>query len=493
MAGSDRSHGPARSDRGALRGTLVLLLVLLLGAGGALVWHYDLIDRWRGEPTADPSSPGADPTDPVTVEPPTGIEAPDVVAPRPVAGQSALRAGVDPAAVRAALQPYLGDRDLGRHLLIRVGSLAGDADAFSSGNGLAIPASTTKVVTSAAALLAMGPDHVFTTDVRAQGNRIFLVGGGDPYLERGPTEFDGAAWPYPARATLADLAQRTAKALRADGRRKVRLVLDDSLFSGPSVSPTWEPGYVSTGEAAPTTALWVDQGRVRAGLGRVSDPTLEAGVSFVEALRAEGITVVGQPQRGIAGDLPSIASVHSAPLGQIVERVLDVSDNDGAEVLLRQIGLATADEGSLDAGRVGVRTLMREAGIDLRGSTLHDGSGLSRANRLDPAVLVDVLRLAASEEHPEVRPVLTGLPVAGFTGSLTTRLTEGPSAALGRVRAKTGTLSNVTSLAGITTGVDGTVMVFVMMADRVKLEKSLDARVAMDSAAGALGACACGG
>ena len=57
---------------------------------------------------------------------------------------------------------------------------------------------------------------------------------------------------------------------------------------------------------------------------------------------------------------------------------------------------------------------------------LYDGSGLSRDNRLDPRVLVDVLRLAMRPEHPELRAVLTGLPVAGFTGSLADRMDLGP-------------------------------------------------------------------
>src|SRR5690606_32014772 len=102
-------------------------------------------------------------------------------------------------------------------------------------------------------------------------------------------------------------------------------------------------------------------------------------------------------------------------------------------------------------------------GVPLRGSVLYDGSGLSRDNRLDPRVLVDLIRLAADDEHPELRAVVTGLPVAGFTGSLTDRMDQGPRDGLGRVRAKTGTLTNVASLAGVATDVDGTAMAFVLM------------------------------
>ncbi|MFB9313100.1 D-alanyl-D-alanine carboxypeptidase/D-alanyl-D-alanine-endopeptidase [Nocardioides plantarum] len=478
--------------RDGVRGTLVLVVVLLLVAGGVAVVRYDLVDRLRGDddPSAAPTS------EPAEVAPPPGVEVPEVVAPPAVALVSQSTPTVDPTAVRRALQRYLRDRTLGSHVLAEVAPLDGDAAAYTLGgrsDATAVPASTTKVVTSTAALLALGPDHVFTTEVRRRGSRLTLVGGGDPFLERGPTR-DGELWPYPARADLQDLAEQTAASLAADGTRRVSLAYDDTLFDGPQVNSRWESGYVASGEVSPTSALWVDRGRVREGLGRVADPSAEAARSFVEALTAAGITVVGRPvaARAASGAVP-VAAVDSAPLAQIVQRLLDVSDNDAAEVLLRQVGVATSGEGSIQAGRAGVRRLLRDAGVALGDSVLHDGSGLSRDNRLDPSVLVEVLRLAASDDHPGLRAVVTGLPVAGFTGSLTDRMDQGPAAGRGRVRAKTGTLSNVSALAGLATDVDGNVMVFVLMADRVPAASSLLARVTLDDAAAALGACACTG
>ncbi len=88
---------------------------------------------------------------------------------------------------------------------------------------------------------------------------------------------------------------------------------------------------------------------------------------------------------------------------------------------------------------------------------------------------------------------MTGLPVAGFTGSLAYRFDKGPDAGRGRVRAKTGTLSGVHGLAGVTTDLDGNVLMFVLLADRVRLEDTLDARSTLDQMAAALGACHCGG
>ena len=103
-----------------------------------------------------------------------------------------------------------------------------------------------------------------------------------------------------------------------------------------------------------------------------------------------------------------------------------------------------------------------------------------------------MLRVAASEEHPELRAVVEGLPTAGFTGSLTSRFAGDAEEGLGRVRAKTGTLTGVHALAVIVTGADGVPMGVVLAADRVEPAKGLDARVALDRAAAALAACACG-
>lgn len=477
-------------DRSSVRSTLVLVLFLALVGGSVAVWRYDLVDRLRDR--TDPSAAG--PRDPAVVAPPPGVVVPDVEAPAPVAVASAPTTAIGPAAVRRTLNRYLRDKRLGRHVLAEVAPLDGDGAAVTIGGGAdtAIPASTTKIVTSAAALLALGPDHVFTTEVRRRGNVVTLVGGGDPFLERGPLD-EGQPWPYPVRADLRDLARRTAEALQADGVRRVRLDYDESLFDGPQVNSTWEPDYVSSGEASPTSALWIDQGRAPVGLAREADPAAAAARAFADELGAAGIVVRGTPTDRAAPDSAPIASVASAPLGEIVQRVLDVSDDDAAEALLRHVGVATAGEGSIEAGRAGVRRLLRRAGVDVGDSVLHDGSGLSRANRMDPSLLVSVLQLAGSDDHPGLRSLITGLPVAGFTGSLSDRMDQGPPEGRGRVRAKTGTLSNVSSLAGLATDLEGNVMVFVLMVDRVADDNALVAQAGLDSAAAALGACACGG
>ena len=130
--------------------------------------------------------------------------------------------------------------------------------------------------------------------------------------------------------------------------------------------------------------------------------------------------------------------------------------------------------------------------MPVRGAEVYDGSGLSRDNRLDPDTITAVLQVAAAADHPELRPVLTGLPVAGFTGSLTERFGDAGDAGRGLVRAKTGTLTGVSGLAGTVTDRTGTPMVFAVLADGIALVDTLDARAALDDLTSALAACRCG-
>jgi D-alanyl-D-alanine carboxypeptidase/D-alanyl-D-alanine-endopeptidase (penicillin-binding protein 4) len=161
-------------------------------------------------------------------------------------------------------------------------------------------------------------------------------------------------------------------------------------------------------------------------------------------------------------------------------------------VLFRQVGLTDGGDGSSTSARSAVQRLLAGQGIGMRGSVLYDGSGLSREDRMDPRLLVDVIRAAADPDHPDLRAVVTGLPVAGFTGSLAERFADGDPDGRGRVRAKTGTLTGVSGLAGIAQDLDGELLVFVMLADKVALADTLDARDALDAAAAALGGCRCG-
>jgi D-alanyl-D-alanine carboxypeptidase/D-alanyl-D-alanine-endopeptidase (penicillin-binding protein 4) len=410
--------------------------------------------------------------------------------PRPVL-TGAHGAAISGAAVAASLSDLLSSPRLGRHVAVEVATVGGKKPLYATADGVVIPASITKLLTTMTALAQLGPDHRFETTVveGERRNQVILHGGGDPLLTDQHPESDDPT--YPTRASLADLAAQAAATLKAAGRSKVVLGYDDSLFSGPAVNLTWEADYIPESIVSPISALWVDEGRAVEGLAqRGADPSLEAARRFSELLARRGINVVGPPSpaKAAAGS-ELLASVSSAPLAQIVQHVLELSDNEGAEVLLRQAAIAAGEPGSFVGGVSTVRQTLTELGVDLAGAQLYDGSGLSRLDRLSVSTVVDVLQIASSPRHPELRSVVSTLPVAGFSGSLDYRFVVDAPDGLGMVRAKTGTLTGVHGMAGIVVTSDGVPLIFAAVADDVPVRRALDARAQLDRIGAALATC----
>jgi serine-type D-Ala-D-Ala carboxypeptidase/endopeptidase (penicillin-binding protein 4) len=224
----------------------------------------------------------------------------------------------------------------------------------------------------------------------------------------------------------------------------------------------------------------------------VLDPARTAGDILARELAERGITVVGSTAEADAASGRTLAEVASPPLRDIVAHVLDLSDNAGAEVLLREVAIATDRPASFTGGSEAVREVLAGLGVPMRGVETYDGSGLSRDNRITLRALLEVLRVASDEDHPQLRDAVTGMSVAGFTGTLAYRFTDADSAAaLGVVRAKTGTLSHVHGLAGTTVDRDGVAIAFVALVDRVPLQDTLDARSILDEIAAAVASCGC--
>ena len=353
----------------------------------------------------------------------------------------------------------------------------------------AIPASTTKLVTAAAALDLLGPEHRFTTSVVTPGRgRLVLVGGGDPYLGVKPSKAD------PGRASLRTLARSTARALQKDGVRKVSLRYDTSLFSGPAWNKTWPSTYGDV--ASRVSPLWVDEGRSTPGGGvigpRVGDPAKDAAQAFAKELEAQGVDVSGSVRREKAAKgAARVAAVSSLTLERIVEHVLMTSDNDGAEVLLRQAGVAGKRKGSFSDGAAVVAARLKDLGVWTPGTRLVDGSGLSRSTRIPAATLTKLLRVAGQDAHPGLRPLLTGLPVAGVEGSLATKFGDDQSlAGRGVVRGKTGTLTKVHGLAGTITTRDGALLAYAFLVNDPK--NDYNATVWLQRVTAAISTCGCG-
>jgi len=163
-----------------------------------------------------------------------------------------------------------------------------------------------------------------------------------------------------------------------------------------------------------------------------------------------------------------------------------------AEDLARQVAIATGEPASFSGAAAAETSELRRLGVST-GIRLVDGSGLSPQDAIAPATLVKVLELAIAA--PRLRPLLAGLPVAGFSGTLSAGQSVFSGiggAALGSVRAKTGNLGTVTALAGMVSDRNGTTLVFAFMADQIPTQGMLDAAAtAIDAAAAALAGCGC--
>jgi len=401
------------------------------------------------------------------------------------------------AGLGALVATTLPDAEVGPQVGVEVAD-ARTGQVLYSDNGatLATPASTTKVATAVAALALLGPDARFSTSVRQASGGIVLVGGGDPTLAVN----DYPSSDYPRPATLAALAASTARALKAEGRRSVRLGYDTSLYSGPGMAPGWSDSDISTGNVTPIVALEADQGRLTPG-GALEDsdnpvnftPRTMDPAGLTALLRKDGITLTSGPSPATApAGAPVLASVTSPPLSQVAEQMLRESNNVIAENLARHVAIATRLPATFAGAADAVRTELRRLGVTTPIS-LVDGSGLSPEDGIAPETLVRVLEVAAGSSR--ARAAITGLPVAGFTGTLS----PGHSvfggvggAARGVVRAKTGNLTTVATLAGLVYDRSGSLLIFAIMAPRVPSPAMLQtAAGAIDAAAAGLAACGC--
>ncbi|MGW5777415.1 D-alanyl-D-alanine carboxypeptidase/D-alanyl-D-alanine endopeptidase [Streptomyces sp. NPDC003863] len=372
----------------------------------------------------------------------------------------------------AVLVPLLADPGLGPLRTASVVDTATGKQLYGEGAGTPMtPASTVKIATAAAALSALGPDHRIPTTVTAtpDGTSVTLTGGGDPTLD-------------PAR--LKALAADTARALRTRGHTSVRLAYDTSLYRGPALHPIGPNENL-----APVVALMTREGRLddspSGPAPRTADPAGDTATAFADLLTRAGIKITGTPAPGPTPKTTPLARTESAPLADLVEHTLTHSDNDLAEALARQTALARRQPASFQGAQKAVRDELARLGLPVAGARFADGSGLDRRDRVSAALLTGLLTRAADPTHPDLRPLLTGLPVGGFTGTLAGRFDTGPATAgAGLVRAKTGTLTGVNTLAGTVVTPDGRLLAFAFLAGRTP--SPYEAQPALDRLSAAL-------
>ncbi len=389
---------------------------------------------------------------------------------------------------------------------------------------LLVPASVAKLVTVATAADAVGWDYRYTTTLRATGpivdgvlsGDLLVVGSGDPSIggragddlstwveglkAAGIRRIDGRiigdddaveeprpqlawAWddlgytagalfgalnlaenrttvtiaPGPAAGAPASIAVDPRLAFRALSNR----VVTGAAGSAPLVWPEQRPG-----ERALTVAGSIPVTAPPAVLSiAVGNPTLWFASALKGRLVRDGIEVTGEaididditpvPLR----DAATVVFTHrSRPLSEIAQPLLKDSINLYAEALMR-LNAALDVLATNDAALEGLRTRLDAWGISNASYQLVDGSGLSRRDAISAEAVMAILERMADTSGQS--PFVTGLPIAGVDGSLSTRMKGTP--AENNVRAKTGTMSNIRTLAGYVTTRDGEHVAFVIL------------------------------
>lgn len=318
-----------------------------------------------------------------------------------------------------------------------------------NGDLVVIPASNVKIIVAAVALDVLGPDFTYATTVAAASapvdgvisGDLVLVGGGDPLLssawyptsnlERRPVFNETSVEVLVDQLSAAGVTAVTGSVL-GDGSR-----YDDEYFA-----PGWGTGVAGL-EAGPYDALLLNDARVQGEEQRANDPNSGAAREFTRLLRERGISVAGEPGVGTRASLGAaavdLAEVRSAPLVAVIEEMLANSDNNTAELMVKEIGLAAGGTGpgagTRQAGLDAMLATLIGWGVDTTGVVFADGSGLSLDHRLTCNVLLGVLQRFDVDSA-----IGAGLPVEGETGTLADVFVDHPVA--GRLVGKTGTLNN---------------------------------------------------
>jgi serine-type D-Ala-D-Ala carboxypeptidase/endopeptidase (penicillin-binding protein 4) len=458
---------------GRLKRRITLGLVALVAAAGGGFYGVTQL-------TADDAPTGAQ-----------AVEVPDAVLPElgaaaPVLASLSTDAPVPDAATLASrLGPLVNAPALGSGVSADVVDVATGESLFGADpTSPSTPASTAKLLTAVAALTTLDPADTLTTTVvqGASPGEVVLVGGGDVTLSR-----TAPSQTYPGAPTMADLAEQVVAALPA-GTPVTGVVVDNSLYTGPLTAAGWGTGDAPSSYAAPVTATAVDGARVQPGSeARSGQPGLDAGSALADALGAPAATVtLGEAP----ADAKTLATVESAPVARLVEQTLSFSDNMLAETLARQVAIARGEPASFEGGARAVLAALGDAGADTSGVTLADGSGLSRQDKVSAGVLAGLISGAADGSLGNASALLSGLPVAGYDGTLADRGDDDPATAPGTVRAKTGTLAGVHALAGTVVTADGRLLAFAVLADAATGGEPAS-EAALDEVAAELARCGC--
>jgi D-alanyl-D-alanine carboxypeptidase/D-alanyl-D-alanine-endopeptidase (penicillin-binding protein 4) len=483
----DDGHPIARPHRRGRRWLVVVgIIVVVLAVGVGVIFVSPTVATKLGLGGIVPPSTPAPPS-PVAVNP--AIGAPN--GPEPSA--SGVGAKLNPLAASSSLGTFNG-----QVVDATTGNVLWD---HGSGNQ-SIPASTNKVLTSAATLLSVNPLSTLDTEVVAgsQPGTVVLVGGGDPTLTLNADQ----STVYTNTGHVSDLVAQVKQHVSGPINK---IIVDTSAYSGLTAAPGWLPGDIAGGNYAPVVSAMLNAGRTNAtnpDSPRVSNPSQVLGNALAGGL---GVSTSEVTVGGVAPSGAQVLGVvHSEPIQDLVGDLLRISDNVLAEALGRAVAKVDGQPQSFDGSQKAIHDVLSRNGFDVSGMSTVDASGLSPSDRVPPTLLTSVLRAASAPDGAvattaKLRPILAGLPIAGATGTLaptgpSPRFSGSALSGRGWVRAKTGTLPTdgtnvlgVNTLAGIVLDADGRVLVFAFMSANATSE--INAVPYIDRMAATLHGCGC--
>ncbi len=277
----------------------------------------------------------------------------------------------------------------------------------------------------------------------------------------------------------------------------MKLRLDTSYAAGPRWAPGWPQADVAAGYTGGVSMLGLAGQRARPGKPAPRDPEAAVAAAFAANLKSLGITASLEPEATWSTPTVSggavLGTVRSAPVGD-VRRPGARRQRQRAH---RGAGAAGHGEGGrrrdVPAAVAFVEQKVAALGVDLTGVTLRDTSGLTAGQAIPPRVLADVLQLGTDGTVAAMQDLVAKLPVAGLSGTLHDRFTARATRAVaGIARAKTGTLTGASAMAGTVIDADGRVLSYVAVADGIRAGVgTLEARAALDRFVAALATCGC--
>lgn len=310
------------------------------------------------------------------------------------------------------------------------------------------PASTTKILTAAAALLTLDVDDRIKTEiVQAEPGVVVIRAAGDVML-----------------------TDKQLDLIAAEIGAVDKVLIDTSLWSADTFLESWDRENIGAGYIAPMEPAMLYGGRIggtRGDLPRSTTPAADVAAALAQRVGAT-------PGVGVApADAHIVTTIESEPLWQRLEIMMEDSDNVMAEAIGREVAIKRGTGNTVEAAVQATQDALREAGFDLTGLDLKDNSGLSETNYNTPRLLEDILDRAVRD--PKLRPLLDTLPIGAANGTLANRYHDLP--AQGWVRAKTGTLTGVSALAGVVTAEDGNTFTFALLSNDSEV---LAARAGLD-------------